>query len=117
MKLPVKAYVKLELRVVIRFLVLKGKMAVRIHHELEQVYGAGSIDVSNVRRWGSNFVSGWHSGVENEPRRGRLSDSLSPANIKHVRQLLDDDSHYTLDELVLLMLQAGIVSQWKHTLN
>ncbi len=83
MELSVKAYVKLELHVVIWFLALKSGPAVHIHRKLEQVYGAGCIDVSNVGRWRGNFVNDRHSGLEDEPCSG------SPENIKHVRQLLD----------------------------
>ncbi len=111
MDLTVKAYVKLELRAVIQFLALNGETAVHIHHESELVYGARCIDVSDVRRWRSNFVSGWHSGLEDELHSGRSLDSLSLANIKRVCQLFDEDPHYTLEKLVLLMPQAGSVSQ------
>ncbi len=68
MELPMKAYVKLELHAVIQYLALKGETVVRIHRELERVYGVGCIDVSNVRWWWSNFVSSWQSGLEDELR-------------------------------------------------
>ena len=42
---------QVRLRSVIEFLTAEGKMPIRIHERLKNVYGDATVDVSTVRRW------------------------------------------------------------------
>ena len=92
----------IEQRAVIRYLCAKGEKPAKIHQELVLVYGESCLDDSSVRRWCRAFKEGKTS-IENEARSGRPRDSFTDDNIARVRELLDEDRRFTLDEITYRM--------------
>ncbi len=98
MELPLENTSVNDQRAVIQFLFAKGEKPANIYRELVLVYGHTCLDESSVRRWCRAFKEG-RTSIENEKRSGRPRDSFTKENIARVRELLDEDRRYTLDEI------------------
>lgn len=87
-----------EIRGYIKGRVLLGKTAIEIFKEVEEIYGKGRMSYTTVYRWAKKFGSGRVT-VENDPKSGRkISISTKIAEAK-IRELLQEDSRYTVREL------------------
>lgn len=110
MEVPLKSASKYELRSTIRFLTAKNLNASEIHRELCSVYGNACMSVQMVTRWRNEFVQG-REVVYDEPRAGRPSDAVTDENVALVKQLIEEDARYTLDELHCRLLCRGECSR------
>lgn len=110
MELPLKVASKCELRGVIRFLTGKNKTATEIHQELCSVYGQQCMSLQMVARWRTQFVNG-RDQLHDEERAGRPAHATTDENVALVKQLIDEDPRYTLDELTLRLPSRGECSR------
>ena len=81
---------KVEYRVVIRHLYLKGKTGKEIHGELADVYGSSAPSYSQVNFWVGEFKRG-RTSLEDEARSGRPPDATDEEMCKKVRDLVYSD--------------------------
>ncbi len=65
------------------------------------------IDVLNVQTWKKNFENNLRVLLENKWRSGRLADSLTVDNIRHVREILKASNRFTLEKMVACMPPVG----------
>lgn len=80
----------MEQRVNIKFRFKLGKTAMEIHEMVLNVYDGESVSKKSVFEWIKCFRD-WKEDVEDEPRLGWLSTSLSLDNIQQVWRMLADD--------------------------
>ena len=95
---------KSEYRAVIKFLVLEREHATNIHERLVNVYGDAAPSLSTVSRWVAEFKRGGTL-IEDEPRRGAPSTSVTPEVISAAEELVMNDRKISLDRLAA---QLGI---------
>lgn len=89
---------KLKQRAVIEFLAKEGCSAVDIHTRLKNVYGESVVDISNVRRWVKKFREG-ETEINDKPRSGRPSTSVTNDNRQRVDELIRGDRRITIYEI------------------
>jgi histone-lysine N-methyltransferase SETMAR len=69
-----------------------------IYDELCSVFGDQAPALRTVERWSKFFREG-REDVEDEERPGRPVIKTTSENIEHVRRLIDDDPHITIQEM------------------
>ena len=69
-----------------------------IHADLQKVYGNGALKYATVCKWVHCFNDGWES-IENDPWVGRPVSVLMEKNVATVKTLIEEDAHYTLQEI------------------
>ena len=67
-----------------------------IHADLQKVYGNGALKYATV--WVRRFNNGRES-IENDPWVGRLVSVLTEKNAATVKRLIEEDAHYTVQEI------------------
>ncbi len=103
MEHTVLTYTLVELREVVQCLTARGESRVGINRLLRDTYMANNLpDDSTIRRWRREFING-RTSLQNETSSERPHDSRTAENIELVRQLIKEDSCYTLTELPLCM--------------
>lgn len=103
---------KTEYRAIIKFLVLERQKATDIHQRLVNVYGDAAPSLATVSRWVSEFKRG-RSSIEDEPRSGAPSSSVTPELIAATEELVMNDRTITLEKLAG---QLGISKGSVHTI-
>ena len=101
---------KIEARTNIKFLVKLGWRNSQIIDALQQVYGDNALKKSTTYKWITRFRSG-RDVVEDDPRSGRPSTSVSEKNIDAVRNLIEEDRRITT-ELVADTLNISVGSAY-----
>ncbi|XP_053353685.1 protein GVQW3-like [Clarias gariepinus] len=89
---------KQKQRAVIEILTKEGCRLSDIHRRLQNVYGDGTIDKSNVHRWMKKFKEGENS-IEDKPRSGRPTTATTDKNRQQVDELIRTDRQVTIREL------------------
>ena len=89
---------KVEYRVVIRYLYLKGKTGKEIHGEVADVYGSSAPSSAQVKFWVGEFKRG-RTSLEDEARSGRPLDATDEEMCKKVRDLVYSDKQIQVEEV------------------
>ena len=89
---------KVEYRVVIRYLYLKGKTGKEIHGELADVYGSSAPSNAQVKFWVGEFKRG-RTSLEDEARSGRPLAATDAEMCKKVRDLVFSDRRIKVEEI------------------
>ena len=87
-----------EQRVYCKIRAQLGFPPTEIHADLQKVYGNGALKYATVCKWVCCFNYGRES-IENDPRVGRLVSVLTKKNIATVKTLVEEDAHYTMQEI------------------
>ena len=104
---------KVEYRVVIRYLYLKGKTGKEIHDKLADVYGSSAPSYAQVKFWIGEFKCGRTS--LDEARSGRPLDATDEEMCKKVRDLVYSDRLIQVEEIAqALGISHGSVSTILH---
>ena len=69
-----------------------------INADLQKVYGNGALKYASVCKWVRHFNDGLES-TENDPQVGRPVSVLMEKNIATVKTLIEEDAHYTVQEI------------------
>ena len=69
-----------------------------IHADLQKVYGNGALKYATVCKWVCRFNDGRES-IENDPQVGRPVSVLTEKNVATVKQLIEEDARYTVQEI------------------
>ena len=69
-----------------------------IHADLQKVYGNGALKYATVCKWVRCFNDGRQS-IENDPWVGRPVSILTEKNVATVKTLIEEDTHYTVEEI------------------
>ena len=105
---------KVEYRVVIRYLYLKGKTGQEIHCELTNVYGFSAPTYAQVKFWVGEFKRS-RTYLEDETRSGRPSDATYEEMCNKVRDLVYSDRRIKVEEIAnALHISHGSVSTTLH---
>ncbi|CAK1585575.1 unnamed protein product [Parnassius mnemosyne] len=91
---------KIEYRVVIKFLFLKGNTPTKIKDELDSVYGDSAPLFSIVKFWLAEFKCGRESLVDDE-RLGRPNTASTDNNIAKFHQMVLDNHRIKVRESIL----------------
>ena len=104
-KLPVldreglaRSFTKLDVRTIMKYLVLEGKNPQQIHKELSEHINDVCVDIKTVKRWVNSFQLGKVS-VDDKPRTGRPSTGRSNEHIKSIEDLIKDDPKITIQKM------------------
>ena len=105
---------KVEYRVVIRYLYLKGKICEEIHCELTNVYGSSAPSYAQGKFWVGKFKRS-RTSLEDETRSGRPSDATNEEMCNKVRDLVYSDRRIKVEEIAnALHISHGSVSTTLH---
>ena len=105
---------KVEYRVVIRYLYLKGKTGQVIHCELTNVYGSSAPSYAQVKFWFGEFKRSGTT-LEDEIKSGRPSDATDEEMCNKVRDLVYSDRRIKVEEIAnALHISHGSVSTTLH---
>ena len=69
-----------------------------IHADMQKVYGNGALKYATVCKWVRRFNDGQES-IENDPPVGRPVSVLMEKNVTTVKTLIEEDAHYTVQEI------------------
>ena len=69
-----------------------------IHTDLQNVYGNGALKYATVCKWLCRFNDG-REPIENDPRVGMPVSILRERNVATVKTLIEEDAHYTVQEI------------------
>ena len=75
-----------------------GFLPTEIHADLQEVYGNGALKYATVCKWVRRFNDGRES-IESDPWVGRLVSVLMEKNVTTVKTLIEEDAHYTVQEI------------------
>ena len=87
-----------EQRVYCKIRAQLGFPPTEIHADLQKVYGNSALKYATVCKWVRCFNDGGES-IENDPRVGRLVSVLTVKNVATVKTLIEEDKHYTVQEI------------------
>ena len=105
---------KVEYRVVIRYLYLKGKSGKEVHGELADVYGSSAPSYAQVKFRVGVFKRG-RTSSEDEARSGRPLDATDEEMCEKVRDLVYCDRRIQVEEIAqALGISHGSVSTILH---
>ncbi|KYN18346.1 hypothetical protein ALC57_09342 [Trachymyrmex cornetzi] len=88
---------KIEYRVIIKFLHLKGNTSTKIKAELDSVYGDSAPSFATVKRWVAEFKRGRTSLADDECS-GRPKTATITDNIKEIHQMIMDNRRIKIRE-------------------
>lgn len=91
-----------EQRHVIRFYVRRGVGAIETYRELQEVYGADTLNRRTVLRWHQAFQQGRES-AELLPHEGRPNKIRTPRNVNAVATQVRADPHVSVRQLAVAM--------------
>jgi len=83
------------MRVVIKYLTLKGLSAAEISGELNSVLGDNAPSDATIYRWIAEFQRGRKS-TKDEHRSGRTVDVCTDENVRHVNGMITTDRRLTV---------------------
>ena len=86
-----------ELRVYCKIRAQLGFAPTEIHADLQKVYENGALKYATVCKWVHPFNGG--ESIENELRVGKPVSVLTERNIATVKTLIEEDAHYTVQEI------------------
>jgi len=87
-----------EQRTCLKFCFLLGKTPTESLEMLQEAFKEQTLSCARVFEWFSRFKKGDLS-IEDQPRSGRPSSSQNNENIAKIREKLNKDHRYTIDEL------------------
>ena len=87
-----------EQRVYCKIRAQLGFRPTKIHADLQKVYGNGALKYATDCKWVCRFNDGRES-IENDPRVGRPVSVLTEKNVATVKTLIEEDTHYTVQEI------------------
>jgi len=87
-----------EQRTCLKFCFLLGKTSTESLEMLQEAFKGQALSRARVFEWFSRFKKG-DLGIEDQPRSGRPSSSRNDENIAKIREKLNEDRCYTIDEL------------------
>ena len=96
-----------EQRVYCKIRAQLGFPPTEFHADLQKVYGNGALKYATVCKWVRRFNDG-HESVEIDPRVGRPVSVLTEKNVATVKTLIEEDTHYTVQEIEELTLSQTI---------
>jgi len=102
---------KLEQHAAVKFCFLLGKTAGETVVMLETAYKEAALGKTQVYKWFSHLRNGKLS-LADQPRSGRPSTSRTNENIAIIRELILEDCHRTIDDLVDLSGVSWTSCQW-----
>ncbi|CAF4747446.1 unnamed protein product, partial [Rotaria sp. Silwood1] len=77
-----------------------GIVSKTIFDELTEALGPDALPYPMVRKWAKRFREG-REDVSDGPRSGRSISVLTDENIEPVRQVIEDDSHSTYNDITV----------------
>lgn len=89
---------KNEIRIVIKYLHLKGLTATEIKRDLDSTLGGNAPSFSTVHKWQSEFRRGGMS-TNDAPRSGRPKDVGSEENLEKLKKIALRNPEFTRREL------------------
>lgn len=102
---------KNELRVVIKYLNLKGLTTTEIKKDLDSTLGGNAPSISTVNKWQSEFRRGGTS-TNDAPRSGRPKDATSQENIKKLKKIVISGRKFKTREIARAVgISTGSVSR------
>lgn len=100
---------KVEIRAVIKFFVISGKLATEIHKIIRDVLGESAPSFTTVSKWTSEFKRGRQS-IEDDPRSGRPSTSVNFEMVDKVHDMVLTDRRVKVREIAeALKISSGSV--------
>ena len=87
-----------EQRVYCKIRARLGFPPTEIRADLQKVYGNGALQYATVCKWVCHFNDGWES-TENDLQVGRPVSVLTEKNVATVKTLIEEDTHYTMQEI------------------
>ena len=87
-----------EQRVYCKIRAQLGFSANKIHADLQKVYRNGALKYATVCKWVRQLNDGRES-IKNDPRVGRPVSVLMEKNVAAVKTLIEEDTHYTVQEI------------------
>ena len=93
---------KLEQRVYFKIRSKLGFTAANIHADLQKVYEENALQYVAVARWVRRFLAGREAvedDVEDDKRTGRPVVATSEKEIDIIKELIETDARYTVEEL------------------
>ena len=87
-----------EQRVYCKIRAKLGFQPTEIHADLQEVYGNSALKYATVCKWVRRLNDGLES-VENDSQVGGPVSVLTEKNVATVKTLIEQDAHYTLQEI------------------
>jgi len=87
-----------EQRICLRFCFLLGKTATEAHEMLQKDFKEEALSLTQVFQWFARLERGEMS-VEDHPNSGRPSTSRTDVNVERIREKINKDRRYTIDEI------------------
>ena len=87
-----------EQRICLRFCFHLGKTATDAHGMLPKAFKEEALNRTQVFEWFARFKRGEMS-VEDHPHSGRPSTSRTDENVERIREQINEDHRYTIDEI------------------
>ncbi len=92
---------RVDQRAVIKFMAAQDRTLIQCWRELQAVYGPAALGKTQVRHWHKTFRNAPLTAPTADKRRsGRCKSVRTQENIDFIRELLEDDRHKTVRELV-----------------
>jgi transposase len=98
---------KLEQCAAVKFCFLLGKVAGEIIVMLEMAYKAATLGKTQIYEWFSRSRNGEVS-LADQPRSGQPSTSQTDENITRICELILEDRHKTIGDLVDFLVCPGV---------
>ncbi|GFW87159.1 histone-lysine N-methyltransferase SETMAR [Trichonephila clavipes] len=93
---------KIQYRVVIKYLFLKGNTPMQIKDGLNSVYGDSALSFTTVKFWAAEFKRGRKS-LGDDKRSGRPNTASTDENTAKVHQMVLDDHRIKVREIAEAM--------------
>ena len=87
-----------EQRICLKFCFRLGKTATEAHEMLQKAFKEEALSNTQVVEWFARIKRGEMS-VKNHPHSGRSSTSRTDENVKNIREQINEDRRYTIDEI------------------
>jgi len=85
-------------RICLRFCFRLGKTATEAHEMLQKAFKEEALSRTRVFKWFARFKRG-EMGIEDRPHSERLSTSRADDNVETIREKINEDRQYTIDEI------------------
>ncbi|GFU41928.1 histone-lysine N-methyltransferase SETMAR [Trichonephila clavipes] len=96
---------KIEYRVIVKYLFLKGNAPTQIKVELDSVYGDSTPSFTSVKVWAAEFKRGRKS-LGDDKRSGRLNTATTDETIAKVHQMGLDNRRIKVREIAEVMIMS-----------